>query len=326
MKILISVALLIVIPTFSPTPGRAAATAGQGGDKGKNQGQQGQKSPPAFPLVAPLKQAPAAQQHGGEVTANDSHNSVELTRIPPVTIVKNQKGFWDYVFDWGPWVFSFFLVGVGGWQVWLLFRTLGAIKRQADTMERQEKILADSVAVAERSASAALTAAQVAAKEIKIAMERERPRIGVEVSDFRLKDPAMCGVNYTVDCWCPTPAFIVEAFVYLGLDLGENEKPNPMYQIPIKSQVRKTQELNFHVQFMKPLTKEILGDIASQEKIVWLWGYITYRGVQLSPKDPPYKTSFRMRWFAMDLTEDAEFGIDFSSWRREGKAEDNQQT
>jgi hypothetical protein len=152
MKELALIVILAISQATPPVPRRTAATSGQGSDNSKNQSQQNQKNPPTPTFVAPFKQTPTAEHHSDEVTPNNSHNSVELTRIPPVTIIKDKKSFWGYVFDWGPWVFSLFLAGVGTWQVLLLFRTLGAIKRQADLMERQANGLDKSVTIAERAA------------------------------------------------------------------------------------------------------------------------------------------------------------------------------
>jgi len=287
------------------------------------------KSKPSPASALERRKANEDQAHPNKITTQAEPKSIRITELPP-----NDTWYKTYVIATIIMaVVTISLAIIGFFGVRAANRTLKAaisqlevIQRQADTMERQEKILADSVAAAERSANAALTAAQVAAKEIQIAMERERPRIGFEVSDLRLKEPTTRGVNYTVDCWCPTPAFIVEAWIYLGFDLGENEKPSRFFGIPIAKQVRESAQFDFHVEFMQPLTKEIRDEIASQEKTVCLWGFITYRGVQLSAKEPPYKTSFRWRWVAADMSEDPEFRVDFSSWTRDGKPEDNQQT
>ena len=287
------------------------------------------KSEPSPASALERRKANEDQAHPNKITTQAEPKSIRITELPP-----NDTWYKTYVIATiimavvtiSLAIIGFFGVRAANRTLEAAISQLGAIQRQADTMERQEKILADSVAVAERSANAALTAAQVAAKEIQIAMERERPRISVEVSDLRLKESGMRGVSYTVDCWCPTPAFIVKASIYLGLDLGENEKPTSFFGIPIDKQVRESARFEFQVEFMQPLTKEIRDEIASQERTVWLWGFITYRGVQLSTKDPPYRTSFRWRWIAADMSEDPDFGVDFSSWTRDGKPEDNQQT
>ena len=76
--------------------------------------------------------------------------------------------------DWGYWAFSLLLVVVGGFQVILLWRTLTAIKRQADTMERQEGVLDQSVKAAKDSAEAALLGA-------KALIYAERPWVSIFV-------------------------------------------------------------------------------------------------------------------------------------------------
>jgi hypothetical protein len=90
MKLFLFAVFLVIVQAVPPVPRRAAATTGQGGDNGKNQSQQNQKSTPSLPLVAPLKQPPTPEQHSGDVAPYNTHDSVELTRIPPVTIVKDK--------------------------------------------------------------------------------------------------------------------------------------------------------------------------------------------------------------------------------------------
>lgn len=52
--------------------------------------------------------------------------------------------------DWGVWVFSLLLVVVGGLQVWFLYRTLGAIKRQADLMDQQGEFATKQLGLTQR--------------------------------------------------------------------------------------------------------------------------------------------------------------------------------
>lgn len=294
-------------------------------------------------------QADGKTQHNGSVPSRspsvvtsdsskaDSRSSKEEIQPKPIRITEVPRPdawYKTYVLA------TIALLIVGTFGVYAAYRTLNAIqrqgvimrdqleaiKRQADIMERQERILADSTAIAERSANAALNASNVAVKEMQIAMERERPRISVKVKPLQLKDPSIHCVSYDVDFWCPTPAFIVEAWVHLGFDLGVSGKPSWWAGIPVDTHVRQTTLVNLYAEFQKPLTKETIAQIQTQEKVVYFCGRIIYRGVQLSPDEPAYKTTFRWRWNAADMSDDPEFGVDFSSWRRDGKPEDNQQT
>jgi hypothetical protein len=84
-------------------------------------------------------------------------NPIEITKFPAVSISR------DWI-DWGFWVFSGLLVVVGSLQVWLLWRTLGAISRQADSLEQQVKesreSTAETIAIARKAADSALLNAQ----------------------------------------------------------------------------------------------------------------------------------------------------------------------
>jgi len=173
-----------------------------------------------------------------------------------------------------------------------------------------------------KAASAALSAAKAALKQIQITTEKERPRISVEVELVRLKDLGVSGVSYIVDCWCPTPAFIINAWVHLGF----TEKPSWRMSIPLDPQVRETMRVRLQVKLMDPVTQETIDEIEAGNRVLLFYGAVSYRGVHLSPHDPPYRTSFRWRWNAHDLSDDPDFGIDFSNWTRDGDEADNERS
>lgn len=59
--------------------------------------------------------------------------------LPPIDIVRNYKGYWGFLYDWGPWFFAFILAIVGGFQAWLLHRTWKTIERQTKTFINKER-------------------------------------------------------------------------------------------------------------------------------------------------------------------------------------------
>jgi hypothetical protein len=83
---------------------------------------------------------------------------VKVTELPSVTVVSPKR---DWV-DWGYWLFNLLLVCVGGFQVYLLWKTLTAVQRQGNLMKRQADKLDESVAIADKAANAALLNAQAA--------------------------------------------------------------------------------------------------------------------------------------------------------------------
>jgi hypothetical protein len=78
------------------------------------------------------KQAIPQQADSGAIAAQNQQQKITVVSLPDVSIAKQKKGFWDYLFEWGPWIFNLLLVIVGGLQVWLLLRTWKTIGRQAD--------------------------------------------------------------------------------------------------------------------------------------------------------------------------------------------------
>jgi hypothetical protein len=83
---------------------------------------------------------------------------VKVSELPSVTVVPPKRTW----VDWGYWFFDLLLVCVGGFQVYLLWRTLTAVQRQGDLMKRQADKLDESVAIADKAADAALLNAQAA--------------------------------------------------------------------------------------------------------------------------------------------------------------------
>jgi hypothetical protein len=82
---------------------------------------------------APAPDSAPAQTNTGVEHPEDAQHTVGISKLPPVSVTRD----WA---DWGVWVFSFLLVVVGFLQVWLLWRTLGAMKQQADLMKQQADI------------------------------------------------------------------------------------------------------------------------------------------------------------------------------------------
>lgn len=146
MGYLILVTLLTFGQAISPTPAKS---------------QTGAKSN----LTAPND--PSANKGDGQnQDSKESQQTIKVTDIPPVkiaeipsvTVVPPKR---DWV-DWGYWLFNLLLVCVGGFQVYLLWKTLTAVQRQGNLMKRQADKLDESVAIADKAADAALLNAQAA--------------------------------------------------------------------------------------------------------------------------------------------------------------------
>jgi hypothetical protein len=83
--------------------------------------------------IKATRRRPAESDIEGQYSEKDG-DSVVVRQFPPVAITR------DWV-DRGVWVFSFLLVVVGAFQAVLLWRTLGAIRRQAGIMEDNMKLV-----------------------------------------------------------------------------------------------------------------------------------------------------------------------------------------
>jgi hypothetical protein len=113
-------------------------------------------------LRAIVEQVKPLPQEGASKTpeSENTEHSVKILKLPSLSITK----------DWADrtyWIFSLFLVIVGGLQAWLLYQTRTVIREQADTMARQARsmryqttILRDSAVATNANAKAALLNAQ----------------------------------------------------------------------------------------------------------------------------------------------------------------------
>jgi hypothetical protein len=193
LKWLAMLAVFLAVAQASvPVPRQAVEAAAQGSGKSENQSQSKQgAATQTLPFVASNKSPITADQHGGQVAAEDEEHSVKLTSLPPITVTSQEKTIWDHVLDWGPWVFDFGLVAVGILQVVLLKWTWKAIERQANIMDKGAKDAHESGAEATRIALATAKAAQASAAaasaQIQMMKDKERARISVSVSDVEFE-------------------------------------------------------------------------------------------------------------------------------------------
>jgi hypothetical protein len=128
--------LMGLMPALTPVPGQTVKPSAQSGDNDKNHSQSKQSAAAqSLAFINKPEQPPASNTHSGNVASEDKEQSVKLSWLPPVTITDKQKTFWDYFFDWGPWVADALLAIVGILQVILLFRTWKTIERQADMQQ-----------------------------------------------------------------------------------------------------------------------------------------------------------------------------------------------
>lgn len=198
--------VFLVMQVTPPVPMRAAS---QSANQEEKTGQ-GHQTSPKKPL--PVKPAPQIQNGTERVRTEDKQQGETLTRItamPQVSVADKRRSVLDYVFDWGPWIFSFALVIIGYFGIRYAKRTLDTIKRQADIMDtqvadarksgeeaatvakgtltaiqEQAALMKQQVSTAERNATAAQVAADAAKTSAKIVMDTQRAFVQVSSIGF----------------------------------------------------------------------------------------------------------------------------------------------
>ncbi|HUA98347.1 MAG TPA: hypothetical protein VMA34_08480 [Terracidiphilus sp.] len=150
---------------MSPVPGQTADNPAGSSGTVQKQPKQGNADSQAPVSAIPQSGARPAKPDAQKPSAENTSNSVTVSKLPTVSIGKD----WA---DWSYWGFGGILVIVGGLQVWFLYGTLRAVETQGGHMERQTKILEESVAVAKASAKAAND-------QIEMVKDKERARLQI---------------------------------------------------------------------------------------------------------------------------------------------------
>ena len=152
-----------------PIPGKASDNPSGSGGNGQKQSEKS-KTECQLPVASVRQRSAGLTQADIEKpSAEDAGNAVTVSKLPTVSIGKD----WA---DWSYWGFGGILVMVGSLQVWFLYGTLKAIQIQARHMERQTKILEDSVSTAQKSADAAFA-------QVEAAKSTQRAQLRIDFVD-----------------------------------------------------------------------------------------------------------------------------------------------
>lgn len=173
-------AVLIFAPAFAPVPRESAKTTAQSGDRDQHQSQG--KPKPSDPLSVnrdPKEAIPSDPNSEAIAPENKQQQETTVTvrSLPQVSIAKEKKGFWDRIFDWGPWIFNGLLALVGIFQILLLKWTWDQIKRQADTMQEQATDAKESGKHTEELARQAVRQTELTQLQLELT---HRPWIAIE--------------------------------------------------------------------------------------------------------------------------------------------------
>jgi hypothetical protein len=133
MKIFALAVLLAVMQAGPQSPRQTTNNPAQTTGQVKNKGASSQAEPLPGPSLTKANSSGPAKSDSNEQHPEDAQHTVGISKLPPVTINAPKR---DWA-DWAYWGFNLLLVTVGGFQVYLLYRTLEAISAQASEMRRQ---------------------------------------------------------------------------------------------------------------------------------------------------------------------------------------------
>ena len=191
------------------------------------------------------------------------------------------------------------IVGTGG--VYAAVRTLRAIEKQADLMERQ----------------------------IEASINRERARIRVKLEELKLEplleDRLLHGARYKVELHGPSSAFILDTLAYAYVSSSpepEYSKVNPPMGLPpetvIKPEVPVIELVTHILPNLNLSPSEIEREVRQWRSFIHFHGFIKYRDVF----DREHETRFRYIWHVTDRAG----GTPFSYWKKCGTEDDNAET
>lgn len=304
MRLIVLAVFLAIMQAAPPVPRKASDNAAGAPqtrqDKSASDNAPSQTPTPAVHLTA----SNGGKEKGDDEGSKNTGNTVRITEMPPVAVAPNKR---DWV-DWGYWGFNGLLVIVGGCQVWLLFRTLGAIKRQADIYDEQRKIMEGQLGTMQGQLDAMKAAGEQASRQIaiaedniKIIISKERALLRLEALDLRLPDATtpVASVEYRVRLYGPTEA-IIDATISDAI-VTDSEEPlldeTPMSDLFLPKIISPSDSPLTRYQLVTTSERihEDIEAIYKGKKFVHFWGSILYSD-RFGRLGYHYYTKFRFVW------------------------------
>jgi hypothetical protein len=263
-------------------------------------------------LTAQNSTAPDSRSQRGSAAPAEPSQSVKVTELPPISVAKD----WS---DQAYWLFTLFLVAVGGLQVFLLWGNLRAIERQAMQMERQTGILEKSVILAEKNAD-------TARQNIEMFVNRERGHLRVELMPLQWPPAGTLRVTYRVTLHGATEAYITSSCA--RVEIADSPEPKddgqwwPAMSIPqVITPDNRTQEAQVQGIFPRSnLDQSDIDAIDAGKRFIHFRGFVKYNDVFGAER----WTRCRRVWeLAMLRNPD---GSRSGHWSKRGGAKDNSET
>jgi hypothetical protein len=338
MKLLLFAVFLTVVQAARPVPRKAPDNA-NGAPQGVTKDANDNKAPAVYPSSAVQPVAANPDQNASSAPkSQDGKQAVRISELPSVSIRR------DWIDGIGIFL-SGVLVFVGCLGVRAAYRTLRAIESQVEQMRTQGSVMngqlttmrgqLDAMKIQNTHLEASVKASQESVKSsersISTLINKERPQISVPVhliSAFRLfvdedeTDEGIRGISYRIDCYCPSTAFIEDAWAKLFIIVdGEEIPPRWVYTHPPIKEFARINTSGEHERGVScaRFHEEILAKIHEGKAFVHFSGQIKYKGPHLAQDEEPYITKFHYRWASEQPSE-------LQWWEEEGGKAENYRT
>lgn len=200
MKIIALAVLLTVMQAGPPIPRKSANNPAQAPTHVKGESQ---AKTPSIPAPIKADGTEPTKSNSSKQHSEDTEHSISISKLPTVSVAAPKRD----LADWAYWGFNFLLVVTSGFQVYLLFRTLGAVNRQAKETGRQVEVtveqlramneqiteMSEQTAVLNKSVEVAKESADAATAQIQMMKSKERARLDIKTSSIEVE-----GLNKTL--------------------------------------------------------------------------------------------------------------------------------
>jgi hypothetical protein len=268
MKYLILTVLLAVMQAPPPVPGKAPDSAASTRQNTIKKARDDQ-TPTTQPVPAiTANETPARKPDGPNQGNDDADHPVSISKLPTVTVSPTKR---DWA-DWGYWGFSLLLAIVGGFQVWLLVRTLKISIRQAEIAEKQMTQMVRAGEQTERIIG-----------QMRESTKRQlRAYLGVSECGLKLENRAIPEGQVNIKNFGQTPAYNVRQWI--GIAVFPHPLPVKLPERPdgLPSSVSVVPPSGDHINVV-PVKSAIPADLQfllyTPEHTVYVFGRVMYEDI-----------------------------------------------
>ena len=168
-----------------------------------------------------------------------------------------------------------------------------------------------------KSADAATRGIKLQEANSRITAHKERPRITVKPGQCVFNPRETTKISYVIDCYCPSPAFIIDSSLEVFVVAPLMVEPLPL-KIDIPRQIVKSEEVWKYAFVFAGAHPEIVNqyDVRAKKVTIHMRGFIKYTGIHLEKEDDPYATVFAYDWVPIEVLNSPDYGY----WRDNGES------